>query len=98
MSNNKNNPFSSFILDYCEHSAPQAKQAVDDWRRFCTACMDGGLKVQRSAMKVAGLKTIETEDAETMWRNMAESWLDAQAEFSKASITASVKAVENLLK
>lgn len=98
MSDSKNNPFSSAILDFCEQSAPKAKQAVDDWKQFCTACLDGGTKVQRTAMKSAGLKTNDDSQLETIWRNLAENMLNAQAEFSKAYIDVSLKALGSILK
>lgn len=98
MSDNKNNQFSSAILDYLDQNAPKAKQAVDDWKRFCTACLDSGVKVQRTAMKSAGLKTAEGSQVEVLWRNMAENLLNAQAEFSKAYIDVSLRALETMLK
>ncbi len=91
-------PYTSVLLDFCEQTAPKAKQAVDDWRSFCNACVDGSLKLQRTAMKSTGLKTETPEGLDTALRNLAQTWFEAQAEFSKTSIDIALKATRTFLK
>lgn len=93
-----NYPYASVLLDFCEQTAPKAKQAVDDWKSFCTACMDGGSKIQRTAMKSAGLQPEAPEGLDAAWKNLAHTLLDAQAEFSKTSIDIALKATRTFLK